>query len=167
MAHEKKAFQKQCRILYYGRRMHLAKALNDLKQDTEDKTLQGFFDRDRVLAGEVPFPLGAQRMDKGRMSDLLEVYRDKLFPFHKLDEFLPPNDMSDNDILNLMKVTGKIKQGEKVYEPFAEYLKQRAIYEQKYGEWKTKKAARMRSTNKKKRTDETFQRVVTNNLDLL
>ncbi len=41
-----------------------------------------------------------------------------------------------------MKVTGKLKKGDKVYEPFAEYLKQRAIYEHKFGEWKEKKAIR-------------------------
>ena len=47
-------------MLYVGRRMHLAKALEDVKRDTQDKTLQGFYDRERVLAGEVPFPLGAE-----------------------------------------------------------------------------------------------------------
>ena len=41
----------------------------------------------------------------------------------------------------LMESTGRIKHGEKVYEPFAEYLKQKEIYEQKYGEWKVKKKA--------------------------
>ena len=57
---------------------------------------------------------------------------------------MPPNDITDEDIIKLMETTGRIKQGEKVYEPFAEYLKQRAIYEQKYGEWKTKKSAAQR-----------------------
>ena len=128
-------------MLYYGRRLHLAKALEFLKRDNEEKELLGFFDRDRVLAGEVPFPPGIDVVDKNKMSDLLELYRDKLFPFHKLEDFMPPNDISDEDILKLMEATGRIKQGEKVYEPFAEYLKQRAIYEQKYGEWKTKKQA--------------------------
>ena len=36
---------------------------------------------------------------------------------------MPPNDISDEDIIKLMETTGRIKQGEKVYEPFAEYLK--------------------------------------------
>lgn len=116
-------------MLYYGRRLHLAKALEFLKRDNDEKELLGFFDRDRVLAGEVPFPPGINSVDKDKMSDLLELYRDKLFPFHKLEEFVPPNDMSEEDILRLMEATGRIKQGEKVYEPFAEYLKQRAIYE--------------------------------------
>ena len=53
------------------------------------------------------------------MSGLLDQYRDKLFPHTKLDEFLPPNDMSSDDILKLMQATGKLKQGDKVYEPFA------------------------------------------------
>ena len=123
-------------------------------------TLQGYFDRDRVLAGEVEIPLDAPKMDKKKMALLVELYRDKLFPFHKLEEFLPPSDMSEDDIRRLMESTGRIKQGEKVYEPFAEYLNQRAIYEEKFGEWKTKKAAGMRSTKKK------LQRVVTNNDDL-
>ena len=49
---------------------------------------------------------------------------------------MPPNDMTKEDIKKLMQRTGRIKQGEQAYEPFAEYLKQRLIYEEKYGEWK-------------------------------
>lgn len=47
--------------------MHLAKALEDLKRDYEDKALHGFFDRDRILAGEVPFPPGFDSIDKNNM----------------------------------------------------------------------------------------------------
>ena len=104
--------------------MHLAKALEDLKRDKEEKELLGFFDRERIKSGEVPFPPGIdESVNKGKMSDLLELYRDKLFPFHKLEDFIPPNDISDDDIIKLMESTGRIKQGEKVYEPFAEYPK--------------------------------------------
>ena len=78
--------------------MHLAKALEDNQRDIEDKTLLGYFDRERVLAGEVPFPVGADVMDLSKMSDLLELYRNKLFPFHKLEDFMPPHDMSQDDI---------------------------------------------------------------------
>ena len=157
---EKKSFQKQCRMLYYGRRMHLAKALDDLRRDNEEKELQGFFDRDRIMNGEVPFPPGiSEVIDKGKMSNLLELYRDKLFPFHQLEDFMPPNDITDEDIIKLMETTGRIKQGEKVYEPFAEYLKQRAIYEQKYGEWKTKKSAAQRhAIAQKRRQQEALRR---------
>ena len=64
---KKKSFQKQCKMLYYGRRMHLAKALEDLRRDNEDMELQGFFDREKVLAGEVPFPPGMETTDKSKM----------------------------------------------------------------------------------------------------
>ena len=57
------------------------------------------------------------------MGELLAEYRDKLFPYHKLEDFVPPHEMNDTDVINLMRATGKLKQGEKVYEPFAEYLK--------------------------------------------
>ena len=63
--------------------MHLAKALDELRRDNEEKELQGFFDRERIMNGEVPFPPGiSEVIDKGKMSNLLELYRNKLFPFH-------------------------------------------------------------------------------------
>ena len=68
----------------------------------EDKTYLGYFDRDRILAGEVPFPSGATKIDKDKMSGLLEEYRNKLFPYHSLDDFMPPNDMTKEDIKKLM-----------------------------------------------------------------
>mmetsp|Transcript_31714 Transcript_31714/g.42004 ORF Transcript_31714/g.42004 Transcript_31714/m.42004 type:complete len:95 (-) Transcript_31714:2046-2330(-) len=92
-----------------------------------------------ILDGKVPYPAEAEQIDNAKMAEFLEEYRDKLFPCHKLEDFLPPCDISNEDVLKLMERTGRIKQGEKVYEPFAEYLKQRAIYESKFGEWKTKK----------------------------
>ena len=58
------------------------------------------------------------------MSALLDEYRNRLFPQNmKLEEFLPPNEITEEELIKLMEVTGRIKQGEKVYEPFAEYLK--------------------------------------------
>ena len=139
---QKKAFQKQCRMLYTGKRMQLANALEDLRRDTAEKTMAGCFDRTRMLEGEVPFPAGLKNLDKEKMSALLEEYRNKLFLYNKLEEFMPPHDVCEEDIRKLMETTGRIKQGEKVYEPFAEFLRQKAIYEQKYGEWKIKKVAR-------------------------
>ena len=118
----------------------MAKALEDLKRDQADKILLGYFDRARIMAGEVNFPPEAGKINKSKMSNLLEEYRNKLFPFHKLDDFMPPNDITEQDVRNLMEATGRIEKGEKVYEPFAEYLKQKAIYEEKYGEWKVKKS---------------------------
>ena len=43
-------------MLYTSKRMQLANALEDLRKDTADKTLLGYFDRSRLLEGEVPFP---------------------------------------------------------------------------------------------------------------
>lgn len=94
-----------------------------------------------ILDGKVPFPAEAETIDNEKMAEFLEDYRNKLFPTHKLEDFLPPCDISQDDIIRLMESTGRIKHGEKVYEPFAEYLKQKEIYEQKYGEWKVKKKA--------------------------
>jgi len=37
-----------------------------------------------MLSGKVPLPVGANNIDKEKMAVLLEDYRDKLFPFHKL-----------------------------------------------------------------------------------
>jgi hypothetical protein len=94
-----------------------------------------------MLSGKVPLPAGHENIDnKEKMSVLLEEYRDKLFPHHKLQDFLPPNDINIEDVRKLMNKTGRRKKGENVYEPFAEYIKQVAIYEEKYGEWKLKKA---------------------------
>ena len=61
------------------------------------------------------------------MAELLEEYRNKLFLYNKLEDFLPPHDLNDEDIRKLMESTGRIKQGEKVYEPFAEYLRQQEL----------------------------------------
>ena len=91
-----------------------------------DKTLLGYFDRNQMLSDESrvsPTQHGSETVSKEKMSALLEEYRDKLFPFHKLEQFVAPNDLNDEDIRRLMEATGRIKQGEKVYEPFAEYLK--------------------------------------------
>ena len=99
----------------------------------------GYFNRDKIMAGEVPFPPEAEQINNEKMAEFLEDYRNKLFPTHKLEDFLPPHDMSEDDLIRLMESTGRIKQGEKVYEPFAEYLKQKAIYEHKYGQYKTNK----------------------------
>lgn len=84
------------------------------------------------------------------MAELLEEYRNKLFLYNKLEDFLPPHDLNDEDIRKLMESTGRIKQGEKVYEPFAEYLRQKAIYEQKFGKWKVKKPVRSSIDGRKK-----------------
>jgi len=54
----------------------------------------GFFDRSMIMSGKVPFPAEAFESSPELMSSLLEEYRNKLFPFHKLEEFLPPSDMS-------------------------------------------------------------------------
>ena len=54
---------------------------------------------------------------------------------------MPPIDINEEDIRRLMEVTGRIKQGEKTYEPFANYLEQKAIFEKKFGTWKGKKVA--------------------------
>ena len=35
-----------------------------------------------------------------------------------------------------MESTGRVIKGDKVYDSFIAYLKKRAIYDQKYGEWK-------------------------------
>ena len=158
----KKAFAKQCQKLYTSRRQQLADTLENLKRDQMEKKLLGFFDRSKILAGEVPFPPEAFSIHKSKMSNLLEEYRNKLFPHHKLEDFMPPNDITDQDIRNLMEATGRIEKGEKVYEPFVEYLKQKAIYEERFGEWKVKKAAEM----KRKRMNELGQ-VALINQDLL
>jgi len=52
-------------------------------------------------------------------------------------------------VLNLLEATGRIRHGEKLHEPFVEYLKQKAIYEEKYGVWKLKKAMGMRRRKKR------------------
>ena len=93
-----------------------------------------------MMKGLAKFPAEANvPTDKDKMSKILELYRNKLFPFHKLEEFMPPNDLSEEDIRRLMEVTGRIKEGEKSYEPFANYLEQKAIFEKRFGEWKGKK----------------------------
>lgn len=94
-----------------------------------NKELVGFFSPDKMLSGEIPFPVEINNIDNDKMAEFLEAYRDKLFPNHKLEDFLPPCDISAEDLRKLMESTGRIKQGEKTYEPYAEYLKQRAIYE--------------------------------------
>lgn len=43
------------------------------------------------------------------MGHLLDEYRDKLFPHHKLADFLPPHELSKDDVQKLMELTGKIK----------------------------------------------------------
>lgn len=83
------------------------------------------------------------------MAQLLDEYRDKMFPHHKLSDFLPPHELTKNDVLQLMELTGKIKQGEKAYEPFAEYLKQRKIFEDKFNEWNGKKTGQRRKFSPK------------------
>ena len=67
--------------------------------------------------------------------------------------------MSEDDLIKLMETTGKIKQGEKVYEPFAEYLKQRAIYEEKYGEWMSQKM-RIEAANKARKRKQKLEHEV-------
>ena len=62
---------------------------------------------------------------------------------------MPPNDISEEDTRRLMEVTGRIKQGEKTYEPFANYLEQKAIFEKKFGEWKGKKVAHGPGANRR------------------
>ena len=47
-----------------------------------------------------------------------------------------PCNYSEEDILRLMESTGRVIKGDKVYDSFNAYLKKRAIYDQKYGEWK-------------------------------
>ena len=94
------------------------------------------------MKGLAHFPAEANiPTGKDKMSQILELYRNKLFPYHKLEEFMPPNDISEEDLRRLMEVTGRIKEGEKTYEPFANYLEQRAIFEKKFGEWKGKKVS--------------------------
>lgn len=66
-----------------------------------------------------------------------------------------------------MEATGRIKRGDKVYEPFAEYLKQRAIYDAKYGDWKEKKSIRLSQAPKKKSTSPQANTPATPNVDLV
>ena len=62
-----------------------------------------------MLEGEVPFPAGLKNLDKEKMSALLEEYRNKLFLYNKLEEFMPPHDVCEEDIRKLMETTGRIK----------------------------------------------------------
>ena len=62
------------------------------------------------MKGLAKFPAEANvSTGKDKMSKLLELYRNKLFPYHKLDEFMPPNEISEEDVRHLMEVTGRIK----------------------------------------------------------
>lgn len=72
----------------------------------------GFFERDKLISGEIPFPVEVDQFDNAKMAEFLEDYRDKLFPCHKLADFMPPCDISEEDVRKLMESTGRIKQGE-------------------------------------------------------
>ena len=98
--------------------------------------LKGFFDREKMLNLS---PASTSSLDKAQMAQILDEYRDKIFPHSQLADFLPPHELTQDDIQRLMELTGKIKQGEKAYEPFAEYLKQRKLYEDRFGEWQVRK----------------------------
>lgn len=79
-----------------------------MRRDQAEKTVLGFFDKRKIFDGEVPFPAGTDSIDKKKMGVILEEYRDKLFPFHKLQDFLPLSDLSEEDVRKLMECTGRI-----------------------------------------------------------
>ena len=137
----KLSFRQECRKLYTGPRLKLENALVDMQRNMKEKELLGYFDNDKLMQGKVPFPEGASDApDIDSMRKLLEDYRFKLFPQSKLEDFLPPSNLTADDIRKLMEKTGRIKKGVAAYEPFAEYLKQKAIYEERFNKFKKKTA---------------------------